>query len=195
MFRIVNLLFLLFGILCSFNTFALVPPPDVSKDSVIIDLKNSVVSFNSGERFLDIPIVVKAKNPVSSFDIRMKFNQDKLEYISTIKVNAQLEPFTFLNTNDNFLRNNTAGPFVSFNIPNNTPLIYLRFKLKQSCALVNASDFFQITTLLIGYPSKNTVTEMESVQNFSNLLVSGSKCTKSALTFAGPTTSSGVPIA
>ena len=194
MFRLVNLLFLFFVTLCTLNTFALVPPPDVSNDSVIIDLKNAAVSFNSGERFLDIPIIVKAKNPVSSFDIRLKFNQDKFEYISTIKVNAQLEPFTFLNTNDNFLRNNTAGPFVSFNIPNNTPLIYFRFKLKQTCALVNASDFFQITTLLLGYPSKNKVTEMESVKTFLNLLVSGSKCTKSALTFAGPTSSSGVPI-
>lgn len=194
MFRLVNLLFLFFVTICSLNAFALVPPIDVSKDSVIIDLKNTIVSFNSGERFLDIPVYIKSKTPVSSFDVRMKFNQSKLEYISTTKINTQLEPFTFLNTNDNFLRNNTAGPFVSYEIPNNTPLIYFRFKLKQSCVLIKSSDFFQITTLLIGYPSKFKVTEMESVQTFSNLLISGSKCTKSALTFAGPSSSNGVPI-
>ena len=98
MIRLSKLLFIFFLSFCSANAFALVPPPDVSKDSVVIDLKNSIVSFNSGERYMDIPVFVKTKNPVSSFDIRLKFNQSKLEYISTTKINSQLEPFTFLNT-------------------------------------------------------------------------------------------------
>ena len=63
MFRFVNLLFLFFVTICSLNAFALVPPIDVSKDSVIIDLKNTIVSFNSGERFLDIPVYIKSKTP------------------------------------------------------------------------------------------------------------------------------------
>ena len=35
---------------------------------------------------------------------------------------------------------------------------------------------------------------MESVKTVANLLASGSKCTKSNLTFSGPSTSGGVPI-
>ena len=186
--------FFVFFVISS-KALALVPPPDVSNDTVIFDLKNALVTYNSGERFLDLPVMVSSKNPVSSFDFRMKFNQDKLEYLTTTKVNTQLEPFTYLNTNDYFLRNNTSGPYVSFEIPNKVTLIYVRFKLKNSCDLISSTDFFNITTLLMGYPCKSRVTEMVTVSSFQNLLVSGLKCTNSILTFSAPTLSAGVPIA
>jgi gliding motility-associated-like protein len=182
-------------LILSFKALALVPPPDVSNDTVIFDLKNALITYNSGERFLDLPIMVSSKNPVSSFDFRMKFNQDKLEYLTTTKVNAQLEPYTYLNTNDYFLRNNTSGPYVSFEIPNKVTLIYVRFKLKNSCESISSTDFSSITTLLMGYPCKSKVTEMVTVSSFQNLLISGLKCTKSILTFSAPTLSAGVPVA
>ena len=81
--------FFVFFVISS-KALALVPPPDVSNDTVIFDLKNALVTYNSGERFLDLPVMVSSKNPVSSFDFRMKFNQDKLEYLTTTKLNTQL---------------------------------------------------------------------------------------------------------
>jgi hypothetical protein len=89
------------------------PPPDVANDTLFFDLQNAIYSFSNGVTYFDMPIYVKSKGPVSSFDFRMKFNQTKLTYISTTKVVVQLDPYTFLNPNDNFLRNNTSGPYVS----------------------------------------------------------------------------------
>ena len=167
--------------------------PDVSNDTLFFDLQNAIFSFSNGKTLFDVPIYVKTTGSVSSFDFRMKFNQTKLTYVSTIKVISQLEPYTFLNPNDNFLRNNTSGPYVSYTIPNNTTLVYIRFQLNVPCTTISASDFFSITTLLVGYPCKNKVTDVTPFNTNLNL-VSGILCDKTPIVFNAPTTASGVPI-
>ena len=167
--------------------------PDVSNDTVFFDLQNAIFSFSNGTTLFDVPIYVKTAGSVSSFDFRMKFNQSKLTYVSTIKVISQLEPYTFLNPNDNFLRNNTSGPYVSYTIPNNTTLVYVRFQLNVPCTTISASDFFSITTLLVGYPCKNKVTDVTPFNANTNL-VSGILCNKTPILFNAPTNASGVPI-
>ena len=169
------------------------PPPDVANDTLFFDLQHAIYSFSNGVTYFDLPIYVKSKSPVSSFDFRIKFDQTKLTYISTTKIVAQLEPYTFLNPTDNFLRNNTSGPYVSYVIPNNTPLIYVRFKINVPCTQVSANDFFSITTLLVGYPCKNKVTPVTPISANSKLTTS-TLCSGSPIVFNGPVNSSGIPI-
>ncbi len=71
---------------CKNSTFLPPPPPDVANDTLFFDLQNAMYTFSKTENFVDIPIYVRSKGPVSSFDFRMKFNQTKLTYISTTNV-------------------------------------------------------------------------------------------------------------
>ena len=169
------------------------PPPDVANDTLFFDLQNAMYTFSKTGNFVDIPIYVRSKGPVSSFDFRMKFNQTKLTYLSTTNVEAQLQPFASLNSNDNFLRNNTSGPSVSYVIPNNTTLVYVRFQINVPCTTISETDFFSITTLLAGYPCKNQVTPVSPItankKLTTSLLSSGSP-----ILFYGPTNNAGIPI-
>ena len=175
------------------KTFLPPPPPDVANDTLFFDLQNAMYTFSKTGNFVDIPIYVRSKGPVSSFDFRIKFNQTKLTYISTTNVEAQLQPFTSLNSNDNFLRNNTSGPSVSYVIPNNTTLVYVRFQINVPCTTISETDFFSITTLLVGYPCKNQVTPVTPItantKLTTSLLSSGSP-----ILFYGPTNNAGIPI-
>jgi PKD repeat protein len=175
------------------KTFLPTPPPDVANDTLFFDLQNAMYTFSKTENFVDIPIFVRSKGPVSSFDFRMKFNQTKLTYISTTNVEAQLQPFTSLNTNDNFLRNNTAGPSVSYVIPNNTTLVYVRFQINVPCTTISETDFFSITTLLVGYPCKNQVTPVTPI-TANTILTTSILSSGSPILFNGPTNTSGIPI-
>jgi len=177
----------------NYMTFLPTPPPDVANDTLFFDLENALYTFSISGNFVDIPIYVRSKGPVSSFDFRMKFNQTKLTYISTTNVEAQLQPFTSLNANDNFLRNNTAGPSVSYVIPNNTTLVYVRFQINVPCTTISETDFFSITTLLVGYPCKNLVTPVTPV-NANTKLTNSLLSIGSPIQFYGPANNSGIPI-
>jgi hypothetical protein len=169
------------------------PPPDVANDTLFLDVQNAIYSFTTTGNFLDIPIYIRSKGPVSSFDFRLKFNQTKLTYISTTKLLEKLEPFTSLNQNDNFLRNNTSGPSVSYVIPNNINLVYVRFQINVPCTTINETDFFSITTLLVGYPCKNQVTPVTPITTNTLLTTSPLSIGKS-ISFEGPSNTSGIPI-
>ncbi len=178
---------------CNNNSLLPTPPPDVANDTLFLDLQNAVYSFTNAGTFLDIPIFVRSKGPVSSFDFRLKFNQTKLTYISTTTVEKQLQPFTSLNPNDNFLRNNTAGPSVSYVIPNNTTLVSVRFQVNIPCSSITESDFFSITTLLVGYPCKNQVTPVTPITT-NTLLTTSLLGIGALIEFKAPLKSSGIPI-
>jgi len=175
------------------NQSTFLPPPDVANDTLFFDLRNAVYSFTNTTKWIDIPIFIKSKGPVSSFDFRLKFNQSKLTYVSTINVEKQLQPFTSLNPNDNFLRNNTSGPGVSYVIPNNTTLVYVRFQSNEKCSTITENDFYSITTLLVGYPCKNQVTPVTPIT--SNTLLTHSLLTVGKpILFEGPSNAFGIPI-
>lgn len=178
---------------CKNSAFLPPPPPDVANDTLFFDLQNAMYTFSKTENFVDIPIYVRSKGPVSSFDFRMKFNQTKLTYISTTNIEAQLQPFTSLNSNDNFLRNNTSGPSVSYVIPNNTTLVYVRFQINVPCTTISETDFFSITTLLVGYPCKNQVTPVTPI-TANTILTTSLLSSGSPILFYGPTNNAGIPI-
>ena len=180
-------------IICNNKSLLPTPPPDVANDTLFFDLQNAMYTFSKTGNFIDIPIYVRSKGPVSSFDFRMKFNQTKLTYISTTNVEAKLQPFTSLNTTDNFLRNNTAGPSVSYVIPNNTTLVYVRFQINVPCTTISETDFFSITTLLVGYPCKNQVTPVTPI-TANTLLTSSQLSIGKPISFEGPSNKSGIPI-
>ena len=169
------------------------PIPNVANDTLIFDLEHAVYSTVLNVSYIDLPIVIKTSEPVNSFDFRMKFNQSKMTFVSTNRIINQLDPFTYFDITDDFLRNGTSGPYVSYEIPNNTPLIFVRFKLSDACTSINESDFFSITTLFKGYNCQNKVTTNSSLSSITNL-TSGAICSNNAIPFNSPSVASGKQI-
>ncbi len=126
------------------------PLPPAVTDTMFFDLNNSVFTSSSGFYYLDIPMYIKTEINPSSFDFWFKFNESKMTYNSTISLISSLDTYTYFNASDRFLRNTTSGPSISYQVPNNTTLLIVRFLLADACTAVDTSDFSQITTLFDG---------------------------------------------
>ncbi len=126
-----------------------VPPPQ-DEDTMFFDINNSTVTQATGFSYLDIPVFVKTTINPFSFDFWFKFNETKLTYDSTISLFSELDTYTNFNTSNHFLQNTTSGPSISYQVPNNTTLVILRFVIADPCVGIDASDFYQITTLMDG---------------------------------------------
>ena len=166
------------------------PPTSIEDDTLFFDLKNAIYSNTSGSFFFDLPIFFRSNNQIRSFDFRMKFDQTKLTYITTNNIISQLDPVTYLNPNDAFLRNSTSGPSFNYVAPANTPLIYFRFKLASSCTKIDVTDFNSLSTLLNSTTCKNLITSPLSSSSQANF-TSGFICTSTDISFTYPSTSFG----
>jgi len=177
------------------NNVLMTPPPTVpfSSDTLIFDLKNAVLSVINGVSFIDLPIYSKAVNPISGFDFQMQFNQSKLTYVSTTKIVAQLDPLSYFNPNDSYLRNTTPGISSFYNVPVNTPLVYIRFRLATPCTQVIASDFFNVGLILNDTFARAVFSQPLSSSASSNL-APGLLCSSTSIPLNYPSTSSGRPI-
>ena len=133
------------------------PLPPAVNDTMVFDLNNSIFTSSSGLYYLDIPMYIKAAINPSSFDFWFKFNESKMTYNSTISLVSALDPYSYFNTTDHFLRNTTSGPSISYQVPNNTTLLMVRFLLADACTAVDTSDFSQITTLLDGLECQHKI--------------------------------------
>jgi PKD repeat protein len=180
----------------SANVNFITPPPpatSIEDDTLFFDLQNAIYSNTSGSFFFDLPIYFHSNNQIRSFDFRMKFDQTKLTYIATNNIISQLDPVTYLNPNDAFLRNSTSGPSFNYVAPANTPLIYLRFQLASSCTKIDVADFNSLSTLLNSTTCKNLITSplfSSSQVDFT----SGYICTSTDISFTYPSTSFGKTI-
>ena len=170
------------------------PPPSFANDTLFFDLQKAIYSNTGTLYYLDLPIYIRSSNQISSFDFRMKFDQTKLTYISTNKIISQLDPLSYLNPSDAFLRNTTSGPSLNYVTPNNTTLLYLRFQLASSCTKVDVSDFNSISTLLNSNTCKNYITPPLS-SSYQTSFTSGPVCSKVDVAFTYPSTSFGRTIA
>lgn len=171
----------------------LTPPPStpsIANDTLIFDLQNAIYSNTGNAYFLDLPVYLNSLNQIRSFDFRMKFDQTKMTYVTTTKVISQLDPLSFFNTNDAFLRNTTSGPSFNYVTPNKTPLIFIRFQLASSCTKVDISDFNSINTLLNSNTCKNYVKPPLS-SSAQSTLNSGLVCSTVDVPFNYPSTSYG----
>ncbi len=177
----------------SANVNFISPPPassSIADDTMFFDLQNAIYSSASGSFFLDLPVYLHSKSNISSFDFRMKFDQTKLTYITTNKIISQLDPLSYLNPNDGFLRTTTSGPSFNYVTPNNTPLIYLRFQLATSCTKIDVTDFNSLDVLMNSINCKNFITvPLASVSNVN--LTSGVICSSEDISFTYPSTSFG----
>ncbi len=194
-----TLLFIV-SILCFIDISAKVelssPPPaspSVANDTLFFDLQNAIYSNTGNVYFLDLPVYLHSPNQIRSFDFRMKFDQTKLTYVTTTKIVSQLDPLSFFNTNDAFLRNTTSGPSYNYVTPTNTPLIFIRFQLASSCTKVDISDFNSVNTLLNSNTCKNYLTPPLSSSSQATF-TSGLICSDVDVSFAYPSTSYGRPI-
>lgn len=146
-------------------------------DTLIFDLKNAVYTNHNDSFFVDIPIRLKSQGNVSNFDFWFKFDETKLKYISTQSTYTNLDSYSFFNSNNHNLSNTSSGPSISFVVPNNIPLIKLRFLLHSKCVVLTSSLFNSISTLTEGSPAKYLFTGMvdKQIQNQSVANCEGAK--------------------
>ncbi len=170
------------------------PPTSVANDTLFFDLQNAIYSNSGSNYFIDLPVYIHSVNQIRSFDFRMKFNQSKLTYVTTSKIISQLDPLSFFNPDDSYLRNTTSGPSFNYVTPLNTPLIILRFQLATSCTKVDVTDFNSINTLLNSNTCRNIVTIPLSTSAQSTI-TSGTICSDVSIPFSYTSTSYGRQIA
>ncbi len=159
-------------------------------DTIFFDLDQALITTTTGNSFIDIPVYMKATDPVNSFDFWFKFDETKLTYFSTISALSALDTYSNFNQNDRFLRNTTSGPSSSYQIANNTTLIYVRFQLKSSCTQVFTTDFTNVTALTNGQICRTKF--ISSTQNPTNLdIATGLICSGTTTGFTFPATVAG----
>jgi PKD repeat protein len=125
--------------------------PKSMADTIVFDLANASYYTNTGANFIDIPVILKSTDlTINSFDFWFQFNTSELTYVSTTSLVNGLDAFSNFNQANFYLSNTSSGTSINFNIPINTPVVKLTFQLNAACALINAQDFSNITTLFDG---------------------------------------------
>jgi len=133
--------------------------PKSMADTIVFDLANASYYTNTGANFIDIPVILKSTDPtINSFDFWFQFNTSELTYVSTTSLVNGLDAFSNFNQANFYLSNTSSGTSINFNIPTNTPVVKLTFQLSSACALINAQDFSNITTLFDGDVSSHQFT-------------------------------------
>lgn len=164
------------------------PPadPSILLDSVVYDFANAIISSSNDSVFYDLPVFLKSVSQRNSIDFRFKFDQTKLKYISAISKVSKLE----VNPNFNgvYVLSGVLGKTPDDLVPNNTLLLYIRFKIPSACTLISDTDFSSFKSLSNGDPCQSKTTN----SGVSNLqLTSGVLCSDKSATFTGPTTIAG----
>ncbi len=169
------------------------PLPPAVGDSMFFDLNNSVFTSALGLYYVDIPIYIKTVINPSSFDFWFKFNEAKMTYNSTVSLISALDTYTYFSVNDHFLRNTTSGPSISYQVPNNTPLLMVRFLLADGCTSVDTSDFSEITTLLDGLACNHKILYTPTSSGGTTTLPT-TYCTNSGVNLSFPASVNGQTI-
>ena len=185
--------FIFFDISATVELSSPPPPPSVANDTLFFDLQNAIYSNTGTSYYLDLPVYLHSSNQIRSFDFRMKFDQAKMTYVTTTKIISQLDPLSFFNTTDTYLRNTTSGPSYNYVTPTNTTLILIRFQLASSCTKVDVTDFNSVNTLLNSNTCKNYITPPLS-SSYRSSFTSGPVCSSVDVAFTYPSTSFGRPI-
>jgi hypothetical protein len=71
--------------------------------------------------------------------------------------------------------------------------VHVRFQINVPCTTISETDFFSITTLLVGYPCKNQVTPVTPITT-NTLLTTSLLSIGKPISFVGPSNTSGIPI-
>lgn len=152
-----NILSLAVAIFMISHVFGQVTKPNITptnkalNDTIVFDLANADYYANAGANFIDIPVILKSTDlTINSFDFWFQFNTNELTYVSTASLVTGLDAFSNFNQANFYLSNTSSGTSINFNIPINTPVVKLTFQLNAACALINAQDFSNITTLFDG---------------------------------------------
>jgi len=120
-------------------------------DTVVFDLSTATYSNNGGIYYIDIPVLIYSNDPgINALDFWFHFDLSKMTYVSTVSLEAGLDPFTNYNVNSQVLSNTTSGTSISYSAPTYSELLILRFSLTNACTDIVPSDFSAITALVNG---------------------------------------------
>jgi hypothetical protein len=120
-------------------------------DTVVFDLSLATYSNSGGIYYIDIPVLIYSTNTgINALDFWFNFNLNKMTYVSTVPLEAGLDPFTNFNVNSQVLSNTTSGTSASFSTPLYTEILMLRFSLASACTEILPSDFTTVFALVNG---------------------------------------------
>jgi hypothetical protein len=120
-------------------------------DTVVFDLSLATYSNSGGIYYIDIPVLIYSTNTgINALDFWFNFNLNKMTYVSTVALEAGIDPFTNYNVNNLVLSNTTSGTSASFSTPLYTEILMLRFSLATACTDVLPSDFSNPYALVNG---------------------------------------------
>ncbi len=120
-------------------------------DTVVFDLSTATYSNSGGVYYIDIPVLIYSNDPgINALDFWFHFDLSKMTYVSTVSLEAGLDPFTNYNVNSQVLSNTTSGTSIAYSAPTYSELLILRFSLTNACTDILPSDFSAITALVNG---------------------------------------------
>ena len=131
------------------------PLPPAQEDTLFFDLNNAVITSVGDVHYFDLPVYINSSNTHFSLDFWFKFNESKLTYSSTTSLISEIETYSNFDLNSRFLQSTSSGPTISYQIPNNSNLLRIRFILNNALTVVDTSDFHQVNSLLDGIVCTN----------------------------------------
>ena len=145
------------------------PTPPLQEDTLFFDLNNAVTSSVGDVTYLDLPVYIKSVSSHFSFDFWFKFNESKLTFDLTNSLIPEIETSTNFNTLTRYIQSTSCGPSITYQVPNLSTLVMIRFILNNSSTSIDTSDFYDVNSLLDGIVCPNKILFSTSTLSLSNV--------------------------
>lgn len=130
---------------------------ELFQDSLIMDISQAVYTEVDLSSFIEIPVRLSIEsNDLSSADLRLKFNSNKLSLDTVFPSSADLELAYHLNVADEYLR--ISSHLISQNnLIDGDVVFWLRFMLLDDCAPIYSTDLSSHSAWLNGKKARTDV--------------------------------------
>ena len=96
-------------------------------NKVLLDFKNAVTSYQSGDVYIDVPVIVKSNLGINSFDFSLQNDENKLQYLAVISPNSLVNSYSYYNKTDKTIRFTSYSKTGSYDVAK--PIVLIRFKI------------------------------------------------------------------
>lgn len=155
-----------------------------TQDSVVFDLSQAVFTSEAGVNYIEIPIILNTLSAdINALDVALKFNQNKLSYVSSQPTAVNPDLVAHYTEQDEFLR------ITSTTAPNEVLLsgeiaVHVKFAVLDDCAAVFSTDFNSLDTWLNGESVGFRFIDGATLPDPIQIVSSGPYCSGSIVQFA-----------